>query len=104
MADNKPDDRSLSDESRKEIVDLFFKRVYSSQRRTQIVGLANYLSDDLADEDAFYAALYHYALEENWPQADEDFETFGIAGNPSEVNILRSNLGLPEEKPRRRGR
>lgn len=71
--------------SKDEIMENLIKRVSNSMRRAQIVALAHELSDGGENEKAFYSAVYHYSLRENWPQLDDDFKEF-LPGGVTPVN------------------
>lgn len=97
------EDTPLTSAQKQSIMKLFFERVPSAERRLKNIRLASFLSDDGGNEDEFYGALYEYSLEENWAQADADFEEFNLDGYSPDVEVVRDNLkiGDPPKAKRR---
>jgi hypothetical protein len=67
---------TLKPEKRQEIVKLFFQRVKSASRRSKILQLAATFGDVEKEDDAYFQTIYHYSLEENWSEIDDDYKEF----------------------------
>jgi hypothetical protein len=78
----------LSKAQKENIRQLLFQRVPDSPRRSKIIALANALSDNGEKEEDYFAALYHYALKENWPDLERDYDEF--------VKPFASDTYMPE--------
>lgn len=66
----------LSRKEKNEIRSLFYKRVTDVDKRAKIVRLAQILTDEF-DTGDFWAMVYHYSLQENWPSLERDFQNHG---------------------------
>ena len=66
----------LKPEKKQEIVKLFFQRVKNASRRSKILQLAATFGDVEKEDDAYFQTIYHYSLEENWSEIDNDYKEF----------------------------
>lgn len=81
------------------IRELFFKRVEDAEMRVKILKIASGMVEAEVDDeedkpatndvlavsnpeaskyDNFWKAIYHYSLKENWPDIDDDLNTFVV--------------------------
>lgn len=81
------------------IKELFFKRVEDAEMRVKILKIASGMVEAEVDDedeetttddvfgasnpeankyDDFWKAIYHYSLKENWPDIDDDLNTFVV--------------------------
>lgn len=92
----------LSRKEKNQIRTLFYKRVKDVDKRAKIVRLAQILTDEF-DTGDFWAMVYHYSLEENWPSLERDFQKYGSVWDAdTELNSERPPEVTASRSKRRR--
>lgn len=73
-------DSKLTQQQKTSIVENFLVNVQDIEKSIKIQRIALSLSDYDDTSDEYYAFLYFYSQEENWPKIDEDYEEFYVPG------------------------